>query len=169
VVPDTSALAIDALVKFTEVNVEFLTVAPVITILDIVAPAKVVPVTTALAIDAPVKFTEVIVEFVTVALVITAFTRDAPTNEVPDTVVPDNEAPLISTLSYTFELVIVAPCNAEPASDTVITQETLGGALYNDDDACDTTTVAVPGPFSVTTPVEELTVSTLLELGSLNA
>jgi hypothetical protein len=169
VVPDISAFDIDAPAKFTEDIVVSLTVAPVITTLVIVAPAKVVPVRTALAIDAPVKFTEVIVEFVTVAPVITAFTRDAPANEVPDTVVPDNEAPLISTLSYTFELVIVVPCNAVPASVTVITQDTLGGALYNDEDACDTTTVAVPGPLSVTRPLEGLTVSTLLESGLLSA
>jgi hypothetical protein len=193
VVPVIVALPIDAPVKITEDIVEFRTIAPVITTLVIVAPAKVVPDISAFAIDAPAKFTEVNVEFLTVALVITtfgivalakvvpvttalavelvitAFTRDAPANEVPDTVVPDNEAPLISTLSKTLSLVIVPPCNAEPASVTVITQLTLGGALYNAEDACDTMTVAVPAPLRVTRPVEEFTVSTLLELGSLSA
>jgi hypothetical protein len=47
---------------------------------------------------------------------------------------------------------MVDPCNAEPASVTVMTQDTLEGALYNDDEPCDATTVALPARLRVTRP-----------------
>jgi hypothetical protein len=134
-----------------------------------VAPAKDVPLIIVFSIEAPERSVLVIVEFVNVAPVKTAFVKTAPANETLVTVVPDNEAPLMSTLSNVRELVIVDPCNAVPAAATVMTHETLGGALYNVDNACDATTVAVPAPMSVTTPVEEFTVRTELSAGLLNA
>jgi hypothetical protein len=169
VVPDIFVFAIEAPVRFADVNVEFVNVAPVKTAFVIVAPVNVVPEMSAFESVTPARFADVNVEFVNVAPVKSTFVIVAPANETPFMVVPDNKAPLISTLSNTRPLVMVEFCNVEPALATVTTHDTLDGASYNDDDACDAMIVAEPGPFSVTKPDDEFTVRTELSAGLLNA
>ena len=167
--PVIIASAIEAPAILTLLNVEFVKVTRVIMALVIVAPAKDVPEISALVSVALARLAVVNVEFRMVEPDKSTFVRVAPANETLVTVVLDNEAPVILTLSNTCALVMADPCNDVPASATVTTHEMLGGALYNDDAACDATIVAVPAPLSVTTPVEEFTTRTLLESGLLNA
>lgn len=169
VVPVIIAFAIAAPGIFTVLNVEFVKVTRFIMTLVIVAPAKDVPETSAFERVAPARPAVVNVEFRMVEPDKSAFVRVAPENETFVTVVLDNEAPAILTSLNARSLVMVVPCNDEPASVTVMTHDTLDGALYNDDAACDAMIVAVPGPLSVTNPEDELTVRMELSAGLLNA